>query len=426
MTRQEEIRTLMQENIVLAVGCTEPVAVALAAAKAKEVLGKEVNRVEMFLSKNIIKNAMGVGIPGTGMIGLPIAIALGICSGKSEKGLQVLENAREYVDIAKEWLATHEITIRHKDTDEKLYIECCCHSGNEFSKAIIAQNHQNFVLVQKNDDILLHKDWQNQTKDGNSQSRDKDVASTLSAREIYDYADKTDVSFLEWIYQTAVVNEAMAKEGLTKEYGLGIGRRLHMDKDKNMREDIISYACAAADARMDGATLPVYSNSGSGNQGLVCVLPVFEYAKRKNASKEETIRALTLSNLMSIYIKNKIGRLSALCGVVNASMGAVSGMIYLEKGSLLQVCYAIRNMINTITGMACDGAKPSCALKISAGLNSAFDSMLLAMNNTVVNNTDGIAEDCIDKSIENLGRIGRMGMNDMDDLILDIMVHKKH
>lgn len=422
MTRQESIRELMQQNIVLAVGCTEPVAVALSVAKAKELLDDEVVEIEMLLSKNVLKNAMGVGIPGTGMIGLPIAISLGVVCGKSEKELQVLENAKENVEKAKQWLDTHELKIDLAQTSEKLYIECRCFGkNNNYSKVIIAQNHLNYTHLQKNKEILLHKDIEQNTETPNTNN----IIDSLSAQEIYDYATQSEINFLEWIYQTAEVNSKISQEGLTNKYGLGIGKQIQQTANGDIRKEVISRTCAAADARMDGATLAVFSNSGSGNQGITCTMPVYEFGVLTNKSKEEIIRALTLSHLMSIYIKNKIGRLSALCGIVNASMGAAAGITYLQGGSLLQICYAIRNMINTITGMACDGAKPSCALKVSVGLNSAFDSILLAMNNIVVDNTDGIAEGCIDRSIANLGKIGRFAMDEVDNMILDIMVNKK-
>lgn len=422
MTRQEEICNLMKDNIVLAVGCTEPVAVALAVAKAKELLGEEVEKVELSLSKNIIKNAMGVGIPGTGMIGLPIAVALGVVCGHSCKELQVLEDAKDNLDKAKNWLATHKIEMKNKDTDEKLYIECCCHGRTSASKAVIAKNHTNFVLLQKDDNILP---CSNSGKSCNTAKADtSQTAATLSIKEIYDYATQTELSFLEWIYDMVEVNLKISQEGLQGNYGLRIGKSLMADGDLNTRKKVIAAACSASDARMDGATLPVYSNSGSGNQGITCSVPVAKYAEALGKTKGDLIRALTLSNLVSIYIKNKIGRLSALCGIVNASMGVGSAFVYLKGGSLTQICYVIRNMINTITGMVCDGAKPSCSLKMSAGLNSAFDSALLAMNNIVVNQTDGIAEQNIDHSIENLGKIGRFGMDKMDELVLDIMLDK--
>ena len=283
MTRQEEIRNLMKDNIVLAVGCTEPVAVALAVAKAKELLGEEVEKVELSLSKNIIKNAMGVGIPGTGMIGLPIAVALGVVCGHSCKELQVLEDAKDNLDKAKNWLATHKIEMKNKDTDEKLYIECCCHGKTSVSKAVIAKNHTNFVLLQKDDNILP---CNNGGKSCNTAKADTSrTAATLSIKEIYDYATQTELSFIEWIYDMVEVNLKISQEGLQGNYGLRIGKSLMADGDLNTRKKVIAAACSASDARMDGATLPVYSNSGSGNQGITCSVPVAKYAEALGKTK---------------------------------------------------------------------------------------------------------------------------------------------
>lgn len=423
MNRQEGIKLLMQQNIVVAVGCTEPVAVALCVAKAKDMLekqGDEVEKIDLYLSKNIIKNAMGVGIPGTGMIGLPIAIALGVVCGDSKKELEVLSEAKNNVDKAKDWLKNHPININTKQTEEKLFIECHCIGKHNNSIATIAQTHTNFIHLELNGEVLLDKTC---SKEKNCSPTDE-ILSTLKAKEIWDYAMQEPLENIAWIQDTVKLNAACSEHSLQNEYGLRIGKKLFNSWDKNIRNEIIARTCAASDARMDGATLPIYSNSGSGNQGITCTLPVYYYGVKKNASEEKITRALILSHLMSIYIKSKIGRLSALCGAVNASMGAASGITYLAGGDFTQMSYAIRNMINTITGMACDGAKPSCALKISAALNSAFDSVLLAMNNIVVDSTDGIAETDIDASINDVGKIGRYGMDTMDDMILDIMTHK--
>ncbi|MBP3254482.1 MAG: serine dehydratase subunit alpha family protein [Bacteroidales bacterium] len=421
MDRMSEcIRRLMQQNIVVAVGCTEPVAVALCVAKAKEILGKEVERVELFLSGNIVKNAMGVGIPGTGKIGLPIAVALGVVCGDSSKQLQVLCSAKEHVNQAQQWLEKHTIDIKTKDTKEKLYIECHCYALNESAVAVISGTHTNFVHTEKNGEVLFHQDCK-QEQQGCS---DDAAAQNLTALQVWEYATLTPLEELQWIDETVTLNDKCSQQSLDGEYGLRIGKKLYGCWDKSIRAEIIGRTCAASDARMDGITLPIYSNSGSGNQGITCTLPVYYYGIKKNADKESITRALTLSHLMSIYIKSKIGRLSALCGVVNASMGAASGIALLAGCSFKQMCFALNNMINTITGMVCDGAKPSCALKISAGLNSAFDSVLLALDDIVVDTTDGIADADIDKSIASIGKIGRYGMDETDKLILDIMTEK--
>lgn len=421
MTKQEVIKQLLCDNIALATGCTEPVAVALCVAKAKETLGYEPQSVCLHISKNIIKNAMGVGIPGTGMIGLPIAVSLGVVCGQSAKGLDVLSDAPQNLDAAKRWLENHKIDIKQEKVSiEKLYIDCTVKAQGHSARAVIAQTHQNFILIEKDSNQILKKSLQ-QT---NSQNKDTELYRQISAKDVFEYATSCPIEELEMFKEIIKTNIAVSEEGQKNNYGLKVGRTLLKNPEISLRGEIIGKTCAASDARMDGATKPVYSNSGSGNQGITCTLPLYYYGKTHNCTDESILRAVCLSSLMSIYIKQHIGALSALCGVVNASIGVGCGLVYLNKGSFCQVCYAIKNMINTITGLLCDGAKPSCALKISVGLNSAFDSCALAMENIVVQNTDGLCEQDVERSINNLGNIGLKGMNAVDDMILEIMTNK--
>lgn len=415
------IRNLLRDNIMPATGCTEPVAVALCCAKAKEILGQIPERVELMLSKNVIKNAMGVGIPGTGMIGLPIAVSLGVVCGESVKGLDVLGCAKDNLRLAKEWMENHTIEVNQAKTTEKLYIECVAYKGNDFSKAIIAQNHTNFIHLQKNNEIIKHTDLEEKVDNLNDQS----LYNELKAIDIFNYATTAPLEEIDWLMESVRFNKLASEEGLKGDYGLRLGKTLLNDEELSLRKKVIGRTCAASDARMDGATTAVYSNSGSGNQGITCTLPVYEFGIEMGKSQEEILRALMLSHLMAIHIKQYIGRLSALCGIVNASMGAGCGIMLLQGASFEQIGFHIKNMINDITGMVCDGAKPSCSLKISTGLNAAFDSTTLAMRNIVVNKTDGIAEKDVDNSIENLGRIGRYGMDKTDELILSIMTSKR-
>jgi L-cysteine desulfidase len=405
MSKTDIIRKLLKDNIVLATGCTEPVAVALCVAKAKNILGKQPQKIDLFISQNIIKNAMGVGIPGTGMKGLPIAVSLGVVCGDCSQGLDVLNNASQHLDKAKEWLNTHEINIQLAKNVDKLYIECIAYSGNDYSKAIIAKTHQNFIHLQKNEEVILHIDsLNNQTQE----TTNTDIE--LSSKDVFEYATQSDISEISWLMDTIKVIEKATQEGMSGVYGLTLGKILFSDEESSVRKRVIAKTCAASDARMDGATSAVYSNSGSGNQGITCTIPIYEFGKELGKTEEEINRALMLSHLMSIYIKQHIGRLSALCGVVNASIGVGCGFVLLQGGTYTQVCFLIKNMINTITGMICDGAKPSCALKISTGLNAAFDCSTLAMRNIVVDETDGISEHDIERSIKNLGKIGRYGL----------------
>ena len=428
---RKQIQQLIRNEVVLATGCTEPGAVALCVTKARETLGREPEHIKLLLSKNVYKNAMGVGIPGTGMIGLPIAVAIAVVAGDSNRQLEVLTVPTQDVEAAKKWLANNasQIEISVKDECDKLYIECVCTAGEDKSIAIISHRHTNFVFVAHNDEVLLSNTAVNvlqqelQARTGEEESPLGNLK--LTARMVYDYATTTPLDELEFIYDTVNMNEAVAIEGL-KGYGLRTGKILMENANGDLVHTVVARTVAASDARMDGCTLSVYSNSGSGNQGICCTLPVYNYGKEKGCSHEQIVRALILNHLMSIYIKSGIGRLSALCGIVNASIGVTCGIVYLHGGSFEQMCYAIKNMINTLTGMICDGAKPSCALKMSTGLYSAFVCAELAYHDHVVDATDGLSEKDVDCSIHNLGRLGRDGMDEVDDTILDIMTHKKN
>ncbi len=416
---EKEIIDLIHKEVVLATGCTEPAAVALAATKARELLGCMPEKIEILLSPNVLKNAMGVGIPGTGMIGLPIAVAIGIVGGDSEKSLEVLTVDSSVVEKGKEWLKQDRLSIQVKHTNEKLYIKCTCRAGEHYSKVVIAKQHSQFVYLEKDNTILLNE--MQDADDTHSSEPDID----LSVRKIYDFATQTPIEKIRFILETAKYNSAISQEGL-KGYGLHTGKIVMEDAGESIVQKIIARTAAASDARMNGATMPVYTNSGSGNQGITCTLPVYEYALSLHKSEDETIRSLVMSHLMSIYIRRGIGRLSALCGIVNASMAVSFAITHLRGGSFEQCCYAIKNTINNISGMICDGAKLSCAMKISTGIYTAFLSSELAMHDKVVHETDGISEKDVDRSIANLARIGACGMNETDKVILDILVNKQN
>lgn len=426
---RQQIRDLIQREVVVATGCTEPGAVALCVAKAREVLGSMPDSIELKLSKNVFKNAMGVGIPGTGMVGLPIAVAIALCAGDSSRKLEVLTVPASDIDAAKQWLANNGDKIRiglKENCEDKLYIECICESGEgrsesgERSVAVISKRHTNFIYIARGDKVLLEGEGRGESGEGRAESGETE----LSARIVYEYATTAPIEELNFINETVALNSSAANEGL-KGYGLNTGRILMENAEGDIVHTVIARTVAASDARMDGCTLPVYSNSGSGNQGIACTLPVYEYGKAKGRSAEQITRALIISHLTSIYIKRGIGRLSALCGIVNASIGVTCGITYLHGGSFDQMCYAIKNMINTLAGMVCDGAKPSCALKMSTGLYSAFVSAELALHDKVVDACDGLSERDVDFSIRNLGRLGHDGMDQTDDMVLDIMTHKQ-
>ncbi len=419
----EQIKAILKHEVVLATGCTEPGAVALCVAKAVETLASEPQTVELSLSKNVFKNAMGVGIPGTGMIGLPIAVAMAVTHGKSSRGLEVLTMPQEYVEDAKRWLANNaaKVKIGVKDDCDKLHIEATVTANGHKVIAVISRRHTNFVYLSRDGEVLMnHAVGIVQQSDDNSADQPE-----LTARMVYDYATNTPLDELDFMLETVKYNTEASACGL-EGMGLHTGQILMEQARGDMVHTVVARTVAASDARMDGCTKPVYSNSGSGNQGITCTLPPYYYGRLKGCSDEQILRALTMSHLMSIYIKRGIGRLSALCGIVNATMGVSAALTYLEGGTFEQVGFALKNMINAIAGMVCDGAKPSCALKMSVGLYSAFVCSELAVHSRVVDCTDGLSEADLDLSIRNLGRLGKDGMNQTDDMILDIMTHKQN
>ena len=421
---RQQIIALVKREVVPAIGCTEPIAVALCVAKAAETLGVKPEKVSVWLSANILKNAMGVGIPGTGMIGLPIAIALGALIGKSEYQLEVLKDSvPEAVEAGKRFIDEKRILIALKpNISEKLYIEVCCEAGSDRSTAIIAGGHTSFVYVSHNGDVLLDK----QTA---SAEEEENAVPDLTLRKVYDFAMTATLDEIRFILDTARLNKAAAEQSFTGNYGHGLGKMLRGTYEHKVMGDsvfshILSYTSGACDARMAGAMIPVMSNSGSGNQGISATLPVVVYAEENGKSEEELIRALMLSHLTVIYIKESLGRLSALCGCVVAATGSSCGITWLMGGTYEQITYAVQNMIANLTGMICDGAKPSCALKVTTGVSTAVLSAIMAMENRCVTSVEGIIDQDVDQSIRNLTRIGSQGMNETDKLVLDIMTNK--
>lgn len=421
---RQQIIALVKREVVPAIGCTEPIAVALCVAKAAETLGVKPEKISVWLSANILKNAMGVGIPGTGMIGLPIAIALGALIGKSEYQLEVLKDSvPEAVEAGKRFIDEKRISIALKpNIDEKLYIEVCCEAGSDRSTAIIAGGHTSFVYVSHNGDVLLDK----QTA---SAEEEENAVPDLTLRKVYDFAMTAPLDEIRFILDTARLNKAAAEQSFTGNYGHGLGKMLRGTYEHKVMGDsvfshILSYTSGACDARMAGAMIPVMSNSGSGNQGISATLPVVVYAEENGKSEEELIRALILSHLTVIYIKESLGRLSALCGCVVAATGSSCGITWLMGGTYEQITYAVQNMIANLTGMICDGAKPSCALKVTTGVSTAVLSAIMAMENRCVTSVEGIIDQDVDQSIRNLTRIGSQGMNETDKLVLDIMTNK--
>lgn len=421
--QRQEIIELMHREIVPAIGCTEPIAVALCVAKAREILGEIPEKIDVFLSKNIIKNAMGVGIPGTGMIGLPIAIALGAIIGKSDYKLQVLKDlTQKDVENAKTYIDKERINISLKDNClNNLYIEVHCYYKDNQSIAIIQGGHDNFTYVEKNNQIIYKNDY--------SENEDNGFNVNLNFDKVYEFSTKSPIDEIKFILDAAEMNKNALLISMKGEYGHQLKNILSSEKAKeivgnNILNTMIAATAGACDLRMDGAMVPVMSTAGSGNQGIAATLPVTLFAQSLSSNEDQLIRALTLSNLMVIYIKQKLGKLSPLCGCVVASTGSSCGITYLLGGSKSQISFAAKNMIASITGMICDGAKPSCSLKIATSIYTAALSALMAIDNNVVSHYEGIIDDDIEKTIENLAVIGKKGMRETDNIILEIMTNK--
>ena len=421
------ILALIHKEVVPAIGCTEPMAVALCTARAVEKLGCKPEKIEALLSANILKNAMGVGIPGTGMTGLPIAIALGALIGKSEYQLEVLRDMTpEALEEGRRFIDEGRISIGlKKGISEKLYIEIVATSGKREVTAVIAGDHTRFVYVEpwRLSDAKLAE----LVPEGGTPVESDDIA--LNLKLVYDFATTAPLDEIRFILETKEYNMRAAREALKGNYGHNLGKSIDRPLAKgilgdNIYSHIIARTAAACDARMGGAMIPVMSNSGSGNQGICATNPVCVYAEENENTEEELIRALILSHLTAIYIKQSLGRLSALCGCVVASTGSSVGIVYLMGGDYNRCCAAVKNMVANLTGMICDGAKPSCSLKLTSGVSTAILSALLAMEGKCVTSQEGIVDDDIDRSIHNLTAIGADAMCITDEMVLGIMTSK--
>lgn len=419
------IRLLMQQEIVPAIGCTEPISVALCTAKASQALKKRPEKIEAYLSANVVKNAMGVGIPGTGMIGLPIAIALGALRGNPDNGLELLKDITpEDVKNGKRFIDERRVQVHlHSEIIDNLYIEIRCSAGEDSSRAVIRGNHTCFSTVEKNGETLF-----NETITGKG-TADNEGSLPLTFQTICEYAIESPVEELSFILEAAMMNKKVSEEALSRNYGHNVARSVSNRKGRhifgdNLHSRMVISTAGACDVRMDGSMMPVMSNSGSGNQGIAASMPILTYAENEHASEENLIRALTLSGLLVIYMKQHLGKLSALCGCVVASTGSSCGITYLMGGSNEQIMFAAKNMIANITGMICDGAKPGCALKIASSVSTATLSAVMAMENEVVSSLEGIIDEDIDQTIRNMALIGNSGMRETDRMVLDIMTRK--
>ena len=440
----KDIIALIRQEVKPALGCTEPIAVALAVAKAVEIIRENCPscqkdwrlqagfRLDVAVSGNILKNGMGVGIPGTGMVGLPVAAALGAVCGESARGLEVLKGLTpEAVERAKQLVADGSVHIQVADTEHLLYVKATVTVDGKavasaevdpHAYAVIEDDHDRIVETSFADRILMSSESAAAAKEQNGIEYDLDV------RQICDFASSAPFEDIAFILEDRTLNLALAHEGLEGQYGLQVGRAIRENQQEVFGDDFMSFAmgltAAASDARMAGSTLPAMSNSGSGNQGITVSMPVIAYALKYKVADQPLARALILSNLVAIHIKHYLGKLSALCGCVVASTGSACGIVYLQGGGYKEVCAAIKNMAGNITGMVCDGAKVGCAMKVASGVSCAVQSAVLALRGTCIPSTDGIIEDDVEKTIRNIGAIGSAGMKVTDKMILDIMLCK--
>ncbi len=428
--REAELIELLHKEVKPALGCTEPIAVALAAAKAVELLREiqpDVNEyvLDVEVSGNILKNGMGVGIPGTGMVGLYIASALGAVCGKSEYGLEVLKDLTDNsVKKAKDLVNADKVKIKVADSPKTLYVKVTVSTADHKAWAIIEDDHDRIVETGQDSKTSDFR----KGGDGETAPVKSTLDYNLTVKEIYSFTLNAVFEDIKFILADRDLNLALAREGLNGNYGLNVGKAIRENQEEVFGDDFISFAmgmtAAASDARMAGCKLPAMSNSGSGNQGITVSMPVIAYALKYDIDDEQLSRALILSNLVAIHIKGYLGKLSALCGCVIASTGSACGIVYLRGGSYEQVCAAIKNMIGNITGMVCDGAKVGCALKVASGVACAVQSCVLALRGTCISETDGIIDKDTEKTIKNLGKIGSSGMQSTDRLIQQIMLCK--
>lgn len=433
MDKNRFIRILNSE-MQLATGCTEPAAVALAAAEAVRVLGSVPERLEVSASAGILKNAMAAGIPGTDYTGMSYAAAIGAMGGDPERKLEVINGVpAEKLAMAEAFVRDGNVSVAKADTALKLYIDVTAYGEGHSGRAVIRNLHTNVALLQRDDTILRESD---ETAAEGSKGSDavspEEIERYLTMHKIWSYcAEEMDPVHdpIDRIRSAVEINRRVSEEGMRKDYGLAVGRRLQEScRDGIMTMDMTTYAmittAAASDARMAGAPLSVVTNSGSGNQGIVATMPVVAAAHWLKSGEERLLRAAAISHLVTIYIKSKFGRLSNLCGATVAATGASCAIAYLLGGGYDAVCNAVHNMIGNLTGMVCDGAKADCSLKISSCVNAAVQAAILAVQGVRVQSTDGVVAQDVEDTIRNFAVLSNQGTG--DQVILDLMLKKQN
>ena len=419
-----KIINILEEEIVPAQGCTEPIAIAYVSAKAVQVLGNIPDSIEVYVSGNMIKNVKSVAIPNSGgMVGIESAVALGAIAGNADDELMVISKlTQDDIKKVQEYKDTHKIEVIHDKTDVKLYVKVKAKYKNDCSLVEIKHFHTNITKIKKNNELLIDQICND--IDFKTSFEDRSI---LNMKTIYDVSNSMEISKVESLFRQVILyNSAIAKSGLNEEYGVNIGSLIQKNINigvygNDIRNKCASFTSAGSDARMSGCELPVMTTSGSGNQGMTASLPIVKYCLERGFNDEKLIRGLLFSHLTTIHLKTNIGRLSAFCGVMCAT-SAVSGTIaYLENADFETICKAISNSLGNISGIICDGAKASCATKIATGVYAAFDSSMLALNDKYLHGGDGIVAHNIEDTIKNVGILSQKGMNTTDDVILGIM-----
>lgn len=422
----EMIYDLLEKELVVALGCTEPVAIALASATAKKYVGGQVTAISVKASGNVIKNALSVGIPGMNHTGIDFTAALGTIAGDPSKKLRVLEgvtNSDE--DKAIVLVSKGIVSVTTADGPEKLYIEVKVKSESEEAIVVISGDHTNVSFISHNGLVLV-----DESKQSASSSAAKDKFPKLSIEDLYSFITDVPIHRLDLVKKSVELNTAICEEGLSNDYGLQVGKTLYDQTKKGiLSDDLATYSmalsAAGSDARMAGSTMPVMANSGSGNQGIAVTMPVVAAAKKLGATEEKMLRAVTLSHLLSIYMKSKFGRLSALCGVTVAGASASAAITYLLSDNLDKMKAAIQNTLGNVSGMVCDGAKAGCAMKVATCSSAAVQSAILASNGLCIPSTNGFIEEDVEQTIENFCRLGNETSTTTDSVLLDMMVNKK-
>jgi L-cysteine desulfidase len=410
---------ILREELIPAMGCTEPIAVAYAAAIARDTLGCMPDSTELIVSGNIVKNVKSVVVPNTGgRKGLRTAVAAGLCFGKAEKELEVIADATEQ-DLADldAYLRTADITLKEADSNQPFDLAVLLHKGSDSAYVHIVSHHTNVVCIRKNDTVILEKPFNDDT------IQVPDNRKLLSVEHIVEFADTVDIEDVRPILQRQIdYNVAIAQEGLKGEYGAQIGRILLLSYGNSVHNRAKAWAAAGSDARMDGCEMPVVINSGSGNQGITTSIPVIVYARECAVSEDLLFRALVISNLVTIHLKTGIGSLSAYCGATSAGAGAGAGICYLYGGSYEEIAQTIVNALAINSGMICDGAKASCAAKIASAVEAGLLGMCMNMHDSQFFGGDGIVVTGVENTIKAVSSIARDGMRGTDKEVIKLMM----